>query len=417
MLKFLLSKSANFFLSARLACLCGLHLLAAPAIAGEPCAKAARSLSVSASVSSRAPYALSFRTPLVRRGFFREVQHSFGQPALVPQLQRVVVGTGSGDIVGLDSRTGQVVWRRAQAPAYEAAASVVTPPQAQPYVLLGSRSGELVGLDPADGTALFVSHVEADVRAPARQQGDKIFVSTAANQVVGLNAYTGAQLWTQGRPPPTGLTVEGHARPAVDAERVYATFSDGYAVAMDLKHGATLWARPLSQRGGPFVDADADPVVTPTQLFVASYADGVYALAKDSGATLWNTPLGAVISLLGETEDPLGAEPLLFVGSADGDVWALRQSDGSQVYHVHAGRVPISRFALHRGSLLFTAGHMGLVMLDARTGRPQQVTPVGEQTLGDPAVAGNFLSFLTGSGHLLGFARDASAPSLRLPIF
>ena len=356
--------------------------------------------------SVRAPLggvlALQWRQPVVRTGFYRSLNESFGRPALSSRHGMVVVGTGEGKVIGMAWADGHEVWRRSYGLPFETGAAVVRGAGGQEMAVLGARDGTLVAVDVVTGKPYWRTSIEGDMRAAPQQSGDKLVITTAANKVVAVQASTGTVLWTQGRPPTTSLSVEGHARAAIDGKRVYATFSDGYIAAFDLEHGTGLWSRPLSLKGGTaFVDADADPFVANNRIFVASYSDGVYALDPEDGQTVWNRAVRGVTSIVAQGD-------LVVAGSADGFVWGLRQQDGERRYRSRVATGPVSRMLPSGNMLAFTAGDSGLVVLRADTGEPLQASAFGGRAAGDPVCAGNSLAFLTSSGYL--YAWDFEKP-------
>ncbi|HET6345323.1 MAG TPA: PQQ-binding-like beta-propeller repeat protein, partial [Myxococcota bacterium] len=292
---------------------------------------------------------------------------------------------------------GVELWRYVHGVPFETGASIATLelPGAGPteVAMVGSRDGQLLALDLATGAPRWRTLIEGDMRAPPTLVGDRLVVTSSANKVTVLEAGTGKAVWSHGRPPPSGLTVEGHARATVHGDKVFATFSDGYVVAFALTHGTVLWSRPLSLRGGGFVDADADPIVDNGQLFVASYSDGVYALAPEDGQTLWNRFAPAVTSLA------LHGGRVL-VGSADGYVWGLSRDDGALAFRTKLAVGPVSRLLVDRGLVALTGGINGLVVLDARTGKPLQATSFGGRAASDPVWVDDELAFLSSSGYL-----------------
>lgn len=348
--------------------------------------------------------ALQWRQSVVRTGFYRSLNESFGRPALSSRHAMVVVGTGEGKVMGLAWSDGRELWRRTYGIPFETGASIARGPGGQEMAVLGARDGTLVAVDVVTGKPYWRTTIEGDMRAPLQQTGDKLVVTTAANKVVLVQASTGTVMWTQGRPPSTGLSVEGHARAAIDGNRVYAAFSDGYVSAFDLEHGTGLWSRPLSLKGGNnFIDADADPFVFNKRLYVASYSDGVYALDLEDGQTLWNRGGRGITSLM-----PHG--DLVVAGSADGFLWGLRLDDGELRYRSRVATGPISRMMTSGKMLAFTAGDSGLVVVRGDTGEPIQASAFGGRAAGDPVCSGNSLAFLTSSGYL--YAWDFESPEM-----
>lgn len=351
-------------------------------------------------------FELMWRVPLVRMGMARTVNESFGRPAISLRHELVVIATGEGDVMAFSLHDGEPVWRYRYGNPFETGAAIFSRSQWMPgedaeVVIVGARDGVLQALDVKTGQLWWKTAIDGDMRAPPRLAEGRLVLATAANKVVAVDVESGELLWSQGRPLPTGLTVEGHARPWIEEDRVFATFSDGYVMAMTLERGSVIWQRPLSLRGGVFVDADADPVITQGQLFVASYSDGVYALNPDDGQTIWNRQAPAVTSMT-------LAEGRLVAGSADGYVWAFAPSDGALGYRTRLGAGgAVSRMAARDGMLVITSGDNGLAVLDARSGRPVQATTLGGRTGGDPTWVGDHLAFISSSGYLYAWARPS----------
>ena len=92
-------------------------------------------------------FGLRWGRAVVRKGFDRSVVTSFGQPAISPRHQTVVVANGEGDILGLRLSDGLVLWRKHYSLPFEASISLLseTDPDGNKYdrcpcFLLGKRS-------------------------------------------------------------------------------------------------------------------------------------------------------------------------------------------------------------------------------------------------------------------------------------
>lgn len=348
--------------------------------------------------SSGVMFGMEWRRPIVRTGVFRSVGTSFGTPALSPSKHLAIVGTGEGEVLAYRLDDAQVAWKYTHGRPFETHATIVEfaaeqGEARQELAILGSRDGWLLALDVATGKLAWRASLDGDPRAPVVQVGSRILVTTAANKVLLISSSDGSIAWTAGRSPPGGLTIAGHARATVAGDTVYATFSDGYAEAYNLSDGAALWSRPLSITGGDFVDADADPIVAGNTLFAASYSDGVFALDRTNGQTLWTRTAPAVTSL-GVHGDTIVA------ASADGYVWGLRNADGEMLFRTRMPAGPISRLIVRRDLIVLTAGEAGLIVLDARTGRPLQATAFGGELAGDPAWSQDDMALLSSAGYL-----------------
>jgi outer membrane protein assembly factor BamB len=359
--------------------------------------------------SAQAIFGLKWRRPIVRTGMLRTVNVSFGRPALSLRAGVAIVGSGEGDVQALALKDGSLRWSYHHGAPFETAATLVQVPAAasgqEPteLALLGARDGVLLAFEPSTGAIVWRADIAGDMRAPAVRVGDRLVLATAMNRVQVLDVATGKALWNAGRPPPTGLTITGHARPLVEGDAVYASFSDGYVEAYALADGARRWSRPLSLRGGDFVDADADPILQDGRLFVASYSDGIYALDPANGQTLWTRSAAAVrtLALAGDK---------LFAGSGNGWVFAVATKDGHLLQRVKLAKGFVTRMEARDGLVVLGGGDSGLVVLDARSGRPLQASGYKTRMDGDPAWEKNEVAVLSAPGVLYSFERSSHRP-------
>ena len=376
-------------------------ILAALPLGGAVDLAGSRGRPQSSDVSERVLFGLEWRAPIVRTGFERRVNASFGEPAVSERAHLVIVGSGEGDVRAFHLRAAKPAWTYAHGAAFETAVSLFDVGEgasAMELAILGSRDGKLLALESATGRLVWQTDVEGDVRAAASRAGALVVVATTQNRVVALELATGKIVWSAGRPPPTGLTIVGHARPLVDGGTVYAAFSDGYVEAYGAGDGARRWSRPISLKGGEFVDADADPVIAKGRLFVASYSDGIFALDPKDGQTIWTRPAAAVNRLALYDDQVLAA-------SGDGFVWGLAQADGAPLHRTQLPHGLVSRMEVRDNLVVLAGGETGLVVLRADNGQPLQATGLPTRLSGDPTWSGNRVSVLSADGYLYSFVR------------
>jgi len=339
---------------------------------------------------------------LVRTGFYRKVIESFGSPGISTRYGLVIVGQGEGAVLALRLRDGKEVWRYEHGVPFETSVSILPESERLPELAIAtSRDGAVLALAVETGELLWTGNVGADVRAPALLVEDTLFLTTSANKIHALDIQTGKSKWTDGRPPASALTVEGHSAPAYHDGVVYAAFADGYVEAFRAADGVRLWSRPLSFVGGEFIDADADPIVIDGRLFVASYSDGVYALELDDGKTIWSKPAPSVTTLAPFDD---GDRHYIIAASADGYIWGLDRATGNREYRVRLPPGPMSRLRVHEGFAAVAAGKAGLVVIDAGTGRPLQATAVTGWLGNDLAWEGDWAAALGSTGRLYTFS-------------
>ncbi len=353
---------------------------------------------VKVDASRRYLFGLRWHETLLRDVFFRDVAASFATPGISAELGLVIVGTGEGRAQARRLQDGRHVWTYTHGAPFESAVTMARL-TGRELALIGSRDGKLLALDAATGSLVWAAEVGGDVRAPLALARDLLVAATANNRLCGIELGTGAVAWTAGRPPRSSVTLLGHAQPLIAGDTVYASFSDGFVGAYALDSGDERWTRPLSELGGGFVDADADPVLSGGRLFVASYSDGLFALDPRDGQIIWQKNLPSVTSLA-------VFEDKVIVGSGDGYLWALRQDDAKLVYRTKLAAGFVSRMQVREGLVVFGGGDSGLVVLDARDGKPLQATSFGARVLSAPTFTDRHVAMVSSTGELYLFSAE-----------
>lgn len=352
--------------------------------------------------SSNVVFGLRWRRPVVRLGAYRKVIGSFGRPGISTRHNLVIVGQGEGQVRALRIADGREVWRYEYGAPFETSISLIPPRDGKPEIALAAaRDGAVLALSVTSGEVLWTGKVDSDVRAPITLVNDTLLVTTVGNKVHALAVGDGTSKWSDGRPAPTALTVEGHGAATHHEGVVYAAFSDGYVEAFRFDDGARLWSRPLSLSGGEFIDAEADPVIADGRLFVASYSEGIFALDPEQGQTIWHRPAPSVVSLASFDDED---RALIIAASADGYLWALDRVDGELTYRTRIPAGAASRLTVREGFVVMTAGYTGLLVLNGRSGRPLQATAVTGSLASDPAWSGDYLAAISDAGYLYAFS-------------
>ena len=219
-------------------------------------------------------------------------------------------------------------------------------------------------------------------------------------------------------------------RPSVDAGVLYADSTDGDLVAIDAASGKTLWTKnsrvhgwfgwgdkkrkDALYAGGPTVDGDllavgtldghvyavnskdgsprweaqlnsevlASPAITGDLVVVRTEDGRLYGLDRATGKRNWVYDQGSVplLSLRGNGA-PLVANGVVFYGSDDGKMIALRLDNGAKLWEQRlasgVGRTEIDRLNDADGSILLdgttlygAAYHGNMVAVDGPSGRP-----------------------------------------------
>lgn len=210
--------------------------------------------------------------------------------------------------------------------------------------------------------------------APPLQVGEQLFVGTADNHILALNASDGSQIW--------------------DYETEHA-----------------IWGQPALRDG---------------TLYVSSMDWSVYALNADTGELIWNTELGGALP-----SRPILGEDLMYISSYDGNVHALDIATGEPQWAAPAADWVWGAAALDNGTIYYNDIQGNVYAADALTGKQIwtiatgaviQTTPVvvgdvlyiASQTSGETP-AGAITAYSTGDGTQV-WSQPTSAPLLATPV-
>ena len=174
---------------------------------------------------------------------------------------------------------------------------------------------------------------------------------------------------------------------AWDDSLVFIGGLDGEVLAVDRKHGLKAWQY---RGGGPVRQA---PVVSGPWLVWGDAWSGVNLVERRTGIERW-------------TERRLGwgdgkavvQDSLIYLGSADGWVYALRLADGTQAWRLYTGLKTAIRPGLAAGRLYAGTGDGRLLQVDAGSGRRLASADLGGVLAVGPRLVAGHLLAATSSG-------------------
>lgn len=329
---------------------------------------------------------------------------------------RVYVGDGQGELVALGAASGRALWRR-RLDEHPYASLFGAPVVAGEHLVIGVGSSELlqpledftfrgsvVALSPEDGTerwrvwttqddaqggagvsvwsspvvdeALEMLYVGTGntYEAPAAPLADGLLAISWSGELVWSRQFTEGDVYSAFAEPPLGPDADVGAAPNLwEAEgRPLVGVGDkaGVFSALDRRSGELVWARQLT-RGSHLGGVMGAAAVSPEAIYVISnswpggwdtslpffpdFADPrndatLFALDRASGQVLWSHDLGA------PTVGAVVAWPeLVFAGTYEGTVRALRASDGQELWAARPGRTLAHGLALYQD--LLVVGH------------------------------------------------------------
>jgi outer membrane protein assembly factor BamB len=170
---------------------------------------------------------------------------------------------------------------------------------------------------------LWVNNQDArdKIVSPPLQVGDQVFVGTADNYIMALDATNGSVQWEY----ETGHAIWG--RPAYRDGTLYVASMDWSVYAFDAENGELLWSTPL---GGALASS---PTLGEDLLYVSSFDGNVHALDLASGEERWAAP-GAEDWIWGA---PAVADGSVYFSDIDGSLYAVDAQTGEQQWTKETG--------------------------------------------------------------------------------
>ena len=232
-----------------------------------------------------------------------------------PAIADGVLFIGSWDsfFYAIDAATGKEKWRfktGEDADIHNQVGIQSSASVADGMVYFGCRDAHLYALDASTGEKKWDFGTKGSwiVSSPAVKDGKVYFVTSDSSLIYALDAKSGAVLHSEGL----------HrwylfSSPAIAGDQLYVGSTQGKLVAADLSSLKTVWefeTEAMKTRGSAYIKADG----TPNQ--EAIYASDFYDDIVIGVGRIMST--GAIIS------SPTVANNVVYVGSADGNVYALQ---------------------------------------------------------------------------------------------
>ncbi len=258
---------------------------------------------------------------------------------------RVIVGTARGELLGLTTWQGNIVWRHDLGSAIQGA---LVPSTDGASVLVNDDSGATTALDAETGRVLWSAQFSATPGSAPAIRGDDVYVGSYDLRLVTILAMAdGRELGKVpvGRAVATTPAVEGSfvcvgsddfsvqasntltrasvasfctngmvkARPVLTRGNVFVGSTDGKMYAYRVAGGErSLWSSLL---GKPILGA---ATVTDESVFVGSTGGFLYCLSREDGRTLWRFETGGKI-----VSQPIIVDDTIYLSSMDGKLYAI----------------------------------------------------------------------------------------------
>lgn len=275
-------------------------------------------------------------------------QYQSGAPiTTAPAVADAVAYTGNsaGQLSAIDVNNGAPLWSKTITPAAIGGSPAVDPAKA--LVFAGASDGNVYAVKSQSGNAAWHTLLKGptgNVSAPVFGSGE-VYATTSTGTVEALSEATGKATWS--RELGGGIT----AAPSLDAANgtLVVSESSGKVVALSTATGTTKW----TFTSGGAVAAPA--MISGGTVYFGSADDSVYAVSEKTGKKVWSHPTGGAVAdtpVITNQGTPGGVLEIV-VGSNDGTMYALKASNGSELFHV-AFNHPIVGVAAVRGVAIVT---------------------------------------------------------------
>ena len=244
---------------------------------------------------------------------------------------QLFVVTGEGEIMALNSASGEVIWRR----------NVLVPIRSAPKLQLGTlyvltADDQLLALDSANGKTLWqhrgVGEKVGFLSAISPAIGDNfVVVAYSSGELYGLAADTGEQIWNDSlamarKTTATSVFNGFDGDPVMAGGVVFASSSNGLMAATHILSGRRLWEQPIS--------AADTPALTNNFLFALTTDAELVAIHARDGRVKWVKPLPQFEDMedkkgLLQWHGPMLVNDQLLVLGEHGTLLLLSPEDGS----------------------------------------------------------------------------------------
>ncbi|MCU0660731.1 MAG: PQQ-binding-like beta-propeller repeat protein [Myxococcota bacterium] len=351
-----------------------------------------------------APAVPNFQVPQMQEEHDRFYPIETGAAGFDADARRAFVGSSLGSLYCLDLASGRSVWRY---DVDDAVGSVPLYDSVRKAVYFGADDGRFYALQARSGRLLWSLDVGSEIRRAAVQREDTLYVASADDTVLALDAKTGQIIWQYRRPPTAGFASMGYAGLVLSGDSLFTGFSDGTVMAIDAVAGGPLWEADLAQdvpittaNSGivSLTDADATPVLVGGFLVAASVAGGVRGLDPASGKVVWSRP--DVVGATGLAAD-IGT---VYAALAGKGLVALDGSNGQTLWTQAATTGVLQDPVVFRDVVIVSDSEFGLAVFSNAGGRLLQRLDPKTGIFARPAVLGSYALVLGNRGTLFGMS-------------
>jgi outer membrane protein assembly factor BamB len=274
------------------------------------------------------------------------------------------------------------VWRYTERPLLE-----FPPTVAGGKLYLVNNSGYAIALDADTGKQLWKRRIgRLNASSPAYYKHRLYIVNLVPGHVVKLDARNGHIVWKRSLPS------RAESSPVAIGRTLYFGCEDGNLYALSTGKGQVRWSTPL---GGPVKSA---PAYYGGVLYVGDYGGYMNAVDAKSGELLWQSDsLGQGFGTSGAFySTPAVAFGRVYAGNNDTRVYSFDRHNGEIAWTFSTGGYAYSGPAVartrHTGPTVYIGSFDGNVYaLNAKDGVPRWIRPAGGSVIGSLTAVGDIV--------------------------
>ncbi|RUO56293.1 MULTISPECIES: outer membrane protein assembly factor BamB [Pseudidiomarina] len=266
-------------------------------------------------------------------------------------------------------------------------------------VVLGTENGDVIMVNGTDGSVVWQTNVKAEIVSDPAVDANHVVVTASNGKVFGLNAQNGAELWSLVTDVPA-LSLRGTGAPTLAAGGAIFGTANGKLTVAVLENGQQVWEARLAVPKGAtelqrLVDVDAAPISRGDLIYNIAYNGQLAAVEMRSGRVVWQREYSSFqnIDMYGNTIYATDADDRVYAINVDGGIerWVNADFEGREL------TAPV----YFNGSIVVGDSFGYLHFIDAASGETEGRLEVGSDVYVAPVVADNELYVQTRDGTLL----------------
>lgn len=266
-------------------------------------------------------------------------------------------------------------------------------------VVLGTENGDVIMLNGVDGSVLWHTNIKAEIVSDPALDANHVVITASNGKVVGLNAETGEERWSMVTEVPA-LSLRGTGAPTLASGGAIFGTANGKLTVAVLDNGQQVWEARLAIPKGAtelqrLVDVDAAPISRGELIYNIAYNGQLAAVEMRTGRVVWQREYSSFqnLDMYGQTIYATDADDRVYAINVDGGIerWVNADFEGREL------TAPV----YYNGSIVVGDSFGYLHFIDAASGETEGRLEVGSDVYVAPVVADNELYIQTRDGTLL----------------